>query len=168
MHKYFIRQFVKCVAKRVDGLCVRFKSIIILSCAPLRYSYAQMAFPGSTSIFHVACKNIDSSNLSTSLCVSVWWMLVSWPLQSLWLHNIMKRLFALCNSIIWVFFCRWLFGVHGTNITILDIDSDLMPISVGCHQVILVWHRKFSIKMSRFSDGKMAKQSQTDQNYERI
>lgn len=46
-------------------------------------------------------------------------------------HNIMKRLFALCNSIIWFFFCRWLFGFHDIDMKWIGyryIDSDLMPI----------------------------------------
>lgn len=59
-------------------------------------------------------------------------------LTILWLRGIMKRLFALCNSIIWVFL-SFVVDCLGTMIQIwnalnhthgmyTDIDSDLMPI----------------------------------------
>lgn len=130
--------------RRVEALRIRFKSIIIqplalcifffrcLLCFFLLLLLFDCSFVQGFGNFqwHWTSKNIYCFDTTYIVCVVVC-NVVSYLLTILWLRNIMKRLFALCNSIIFGFYIgRWLFGFHGYTWLWMYkgyIDSDMMP-----------------------------------------
>lgn len=124
-HSIFHWQFFKCV--RVDVLRIRFASIIILPLAMHAHSSSLFCFLNFFLVFIVDSLRVSEISVAWTwpakiLTVPIYtlcrWMSACRSLSLtnlLTLCNIMKRLFALCNSIIWDCFCRWLFGLYDTD-----------------------------------------------------